>query len=317
MDEPLISVIVPIYKVEAYLIRCVDSIIHQQYSNLEIILVDDGSPDRCGQICDEYALRDARVRVIHRPNGGLSAARNSGLDVCTGEYIGFVDSDDCIHPEMYSRLYQDIFDYNTLLAFCHSDMFSGNAIPHGDTLKGRECRIKDYVMERSLSEHIWWSACTKLYHKSLFNGIRFPINRVNEDYAIMMQIYDRCEQIVVDYNKLYHYYQREGSITSMPLSIHSFDQIQNALEVLDYITSNNPQHVEAAESVLMSSVLRLISYADWNEFRDQVTPLFALCRTRYFSSMKNRYILSKQKILFTLVALHPWCFRVLRKYCLD
>lgn len=318
MDEPLISVIVPIYKVEAYLIRCVDSIIHQQYSNLEIILVDDGSPDRCGQICDEYALLDTRIKVLHRTNGGLSAARNSGLDICTGDYIGFVDSDDCIHPEMYSRLYQDIVDYNTLLAFCHCDKFSGSSIhDEGNLTRGRECRDKDYVMETSMSESKWWSAWTKLYHKSLFKDIRFPINRINEDYAIMMQIYDRCDQIVIDYNNLYHYYQREGSITSMPLNIHSFDQIQNAIEVLDYISSNNPQHIGAAESVLMSSVLRLISYADWNEFHDQVTPLFALCRTRYFSSMINRYILSKQKILLTLIALHPWCFRVLRKYCLD
>lgn len=317
MEGPLISVIVPIYKVEPYLRRCIESIIKQDYQNIEIILVDDGSPDRCGQICEEYALQDTRIKVIHRPNGGLSAARNSGLEICSGEYIGFVDSDDYIHPEMYSRLYKDILDYNTRLAFCHCDKFSGEKIPNGDITLGRECRDKDYVMERSMSETKWWSAWAKLYHRSLFDGIRFPNNRINEDYAIMMFIYDRCDKIVIDYNKLYHYFQREGSISSMAVNIHSFDQVQNALEVLNYITSHNPQHKEAAEFVLMSSVLRLISYADWNVFKEQISPLFALCRKRYFSSIRNRYILTKQKILLSLVALHPWCFHVFRKYCLD
>ncbi len=316
MENPLISVIVPVYKVEPYLRRCVDSIIKQDYQNIEIILVDDGSPDRCGQICDEYAFMDNRIKVIHRQNGGLSAARNSGLDICSGEYIGFVDSDDCIHPEMYSRLYQDIVFFNTRLAFCHCEKFTGE-IPHGDISLGRECRDKDYVMERSMSETIWWSAWAKLYHRSLFNGIRFPDNRINEDYAIMMFIYDRCDRIVIDYNKLYYYFQREGSITSMSVNIHSFDQVQNAIEVLNYIKSNNPQHVEAAEFVLLSSVLRLISYADWNVFKEQLSPLFTICRSHYFSAISNRYILIKQKILLSLAALHPWCFRVFREFCLD
>lgn len=114
---PLISVIVPVYKVEPYLHRCIDSIRNQTYTNLEIILVDDGSPDNCGRICDEYAQKDKRIFVIHQENGGLSAARNSGLDRCSGAYIGFVDSDDCIHPEMYERLYKDICTYHTRLAF--------------------------------------------------------------------------------------------------------------------------------------------------------------------------------------------------------
>ena len=102
--NPLISVIVPVYKVEEYLARCVDSILGQTYRNLEILLVDDGSPDRCGVMCDEYASRDSRIRVIHKENGGLSSARNAAIDVARGEYIGFVDSDDWIEPETYEAL---------------------------------------------------------------------------------------------------------------------------------------------------------------------------------------------------------------------
>ena len=113
--NPLISVIVPVYKVEQFIHRCVDSILNQTYTNLEIILVDDGSPDRCGEICDEYAEKDSRIRVIHQKNGGPSAARNAGLDICTGEYIAFVDSDDYIEPDMLQQLLSGIGSAD----FCH------------------------------------------------------------------------------------------------------------------------------------------------------------------------------------------------------
>ena len=117
-QNPLISVIVPVYKVEKYLHRCVDSILVQTYTNLEIILVDDGSPDRCGAICDEYAAKDSRIRVIHQENGGLSAARNAGLDVCSGEYIAFVDSDDWLDPEMYAVMMAQVREYGCDVVMC-------------------------------------------------------------------------------------------------------------------------------------------------------------------------------------------------------
>ena len=179
---PLISVIVPVYKVEPYLRRCIDSIRNQTYTNLEIILVDDGSPDNCGHICDEYAQKDKRILVIHQENGGLSAARNSGLARCTGAYIGFVDSDDCIHPEMYERLYKDICTYHTRLAFCHPNMCYGS-IPDINKNLPTECRDKEFVILKSMIENIWWSACTKLYERSLFDTIRFLNDKTNEDYT--------------------------------------------------------------------------------------------------------------------------------------
>ena len=102
----LISIVIPVYKAEQYLDQCISSVVNQSYRNLEIILVDDGSPDQCGKLCDEWAEKDKRIRVIHKENGGLSDARNAGLDIASGEYIGFVDSDDFVHPEMYQRLYE-------------------------------------------------------------------------------------------------------------------------------------------------------------------------------------------------------------------
>ena len=198
ISYPLISVIVPIYKVENYIRRCVDSILAQTYPNIEVVLVDDGSPDNCGTICDEYSHRDERVIVIHRKNGGLSAARNSGIDACHGEYIGFVDSDDYISPTMYEQLYNDIAQFGTLLAFCHPEVIRNGQTDNKWYGNHSEIRSKEYVMRRSIEESIWWEAWSKIYHRSLFNNIRFPEGKTNEDFAIMMYIYEQCDKIAIN-----------------------------------------------------------------------------------------------------------------------
>lgn len=254
---PLISVIVPIYKVEPYLHRCINSICNQTYTNLEIILVDDGSPDNCGRICDEYAQKDKRILVIHQENGGLSAARNSGLDRCSGEYIGFVDSDDCIHPEMYERLYKDICTYHTRLAFCHANMCYDN-ISTIDKNLPTICKNKEDVILFSMTKNVWWAAWTKLYERSLFETIRYPQGKTNEDYPITMYIYDMCDKIAINYNKLYNYCIRENSVCTSPLNLRKFDQIDNTLEVMQYMEQNHPVWKPAAEFVFITTLLKLL-----------------------------------------------------------
>ena len=147
--EPLISVIVPVYKVEQYLDECVQSIRNQTYTNLEIILVDDGSPDRCPEMCDEYARQDSRIKVIHKPNGGLSSARNAGLDIATGEYVGFVDSDDIVKPNMYETLLSAFEDEKTIFAVkCQYIRLKNDNLVPQDMWQISETRIippKDYL----------------------------------------------------------------------------------------------------------------------------------------------------------------------------
>ena len=140
-NEPLISIIVPIYKVEDYLDRCIQSILNQSYKNIEIILVDDGSPDRCGSICDAYALTDSRVKVIHKENGGLSDARNAGLEVVNGSLIGFVDSDDLIHPRMYELMLNALTSTHSDISICYYTAFSSEIPKHTECQIGRaSCR---------------------------------------------------------------------------------------------------------------------------------------------------------------------------------
>ena len=184
MDK--ISIIVPVYKVEAYLRECVDSIINQTYKNLEIILVDDGSPDNCPAICDEYALKDERIIVIHQKNGGLSAARNAGLEIATGEYICFVDSDDLIHPQYCEILYNGIHNTDSSFCACRSTTFKNTAT----NLK------LDRVTDVTYSSEIWYDyikhtqmgVWNKIYKSDLFENIRFYNGKIHEDIIFCADI---------------------------------------------------------------------------------------------------------------------------------
>ena len=308
MSQPLISVIVPVYKVEPYLHRCVDSILAQTYPHIEVVLVDDGSPDQCGAICDEYARQDSRVIVVHRKNGGLSAARNSGLEVCHGDYIGFVDSDDYIHPEMYEQLYNDITRFNTSLAFCHTDVIrhgKGDGKKYGS---GSEVQPKTYVMRRALEESIWWSAGTKLYHRSLFDNIRYPEGKTNEDLPVTIRIYDRCDQIAINFNKLYYYCIREGSITTSKLNPQKFDILDNASYVTNYLRKTHPELVKVAQGILLSNALGLLiklrHYQD-NDLETEMQKTISIIRHHWPSLLTNHHMSIWQRILLTAANLHP------------
>ena len=240
----LISVIVPIYNVEKYLRRCVDSIIAQTYSNLEIILVDDGSPDNCPAICDEYAKKDSRVRVIHQKNGGLSAARNAGLDAASGDYIGFVDSDDYIALNMYEKLYNTLRNNSADLAICSIECVDGSGNPlnlysqiSDNFLKNND--IMKILCEKDIVNYI--TAVNRLYKKDLFKTLRFDTGKTNEDEFIAHKIYAQCKTVVTISSPLYFYVQRNDSIMGMPLTINRADGIEGIYNRLQFLKSNYPE----------------------------------------------------------------------------
>lgn len=323
MSAPLISVIVPVYHVEAWLERCVNSIRNQTYCNLEIVLVDDGSPDKCGEICDRLAFEDNRIKVFHRKNGGLSAARNTGLDHCEGDFVGFVDSDDVIHPEMYSRLYRDVAEYGTKLAFCQPLVCYDSEVVFPSAEADSESVSSYDVMRKSLSDLIWFSAWTKLYHRSLFEGLRFPEGRVNEDYPITMRIYDRCDRIVVNHNKLYAYCKRRGSITTTPLNERSFDQVLSAEEVHAFIRETHPEYSCFSARILLSSCLGLLLKTDGayaNEFEVKRNDVFDVIHRYFPEETRNPYLSFSQKALLTAAfsgkcqyAVASWIYRLLKR----
>ena len=217
---PTISVIVPVYKVEPYLRRCVDSILGQTFTDFELILVDDGSPDNCPAICDEYAVKDSRVHVIHQENGGLSAARNAGIDASSGEYLMFIDSDDFISKIMLETLYLRIKTTKTKMAVCGIYCID----EHGqDTGESACCPISYEVisanefLKRLYELHGWFyvPACNKLYHKSLFSGISFPTGMLHEDEFVIADLVFAADIIACVPDKLYYYVRRvNGNITA-------------------------------------------------------------------------------------------------------
>lgn len=229
MNNPKISVIVPVYKVEKYLIKCVDSILAQTYKNLEIILVDDGSPDACPRICDQFAKLDDRIIVIHKENGGLSDARNAGLDIAKGEYIGFVDSDDYISPVMYETLLNRILLDKSELAVCEYVRVYDSDEREKIEKKLHRARKRCYSPNEFISEMFlqcngaYVVAWNKLYKNEIFNTLRFPIGKQHEDEFIIHHVIAQCKKISYIEDEMYYYRQREGSIISKGFNVKSLD----------------------------------------------------------------------------------------------
>ncbi len=211
--KSLISVIVPIYNVEKYLDRCIKSIVNQTYQNLEIILVDDGSTDNSGKICDEYVKKDDRIKVIHKENGGLSDARNVGIENATGRLIGFVDSDDYIDKDMFELLNTDLTKYDADIAICNVKKENENA----ELLE--ECGLEEIrvfnkkeALKLLIKDLIKSYAWNKLYKIELFAKVRFPVGKTMEDVATTYKIFEKAEKIVFEGNTYYHYINRNESI---------------------------------------------------------------------------------------------------------
>lgn len=259
MDD-LISIIVPIYRVEKYLPKCIDSILAQTYANIEVILVDDGSPDNCGRIADDYAARDSRIHVVHKANGGLSSARNAGVDVVKGAYVGFVNSDDYIHPEMYEKLYKAIKNSDASLSICnYAWLNEDGAMVEKDLLGGKvsTCVLSRDEAFSALHERcgrVYVTAVNKLYKTSILDTIRFPEMKVHEDEFTIHHFFALCDKIACISDVLYYYVQRDGNVTCN-YELKNFDSF-NAL-IDRYLFYKKNGYKDLAAKVLGNSAYGL------------------------------------------------------------
>ncbi len=242
MSTPLISVILPIYKVEEYLDRCVNSLLAQSYSNLEIILVDDGSPDRCPQLCDAWAKKDPRIRVVHKKNGGLSDARNAGLAVATGELISFIDSDDWIEPHFFRILYEALSGSGSQIASCeYRKAYEGQPLPPVSSDYQYHTLTTVEAMSALIDNKVQQVVWNKLYRRDLIGDTLFDVGKYHEDEFWSYQIIGRCNKLAVtDYVGL-NYFQRDDSIMGETYSLKRLDAVEAKALRQTYLDRSFPE----------------------------------------------------------------------------
>lgn len=249
--QPLISVIVPVYKVEPYLEKCVDSLLNQTYQNCEIILVDDGSPDKCPKICDAYAEKDTRVHVIHKENGGLSDARNKGVAESKGEYITFVDSDDYVTEDYVEYLWKLIETYQADISV------GGRYVVNMDGTMRQPSILKemredvvlnghDAVKESCYGKILTVSACAKLYRRNIIESIQFPVGRVYEDLAVACSVVGQSKKTVIGTKKIYYYQMRNDSIIKSSITEKEWQDGNYACDMMRKYVEKNYSDLEGA-----------------------------------------------------------------------
>lgn len=250
----LISVIVPIYNVEKYLKECVDSIINQNYTNIEILLIDDGSTDNSGNLADGYKLNDNRVIVFHKKNGGLSDARNYGIKCSKGKYLCFVDSDDVLASDYLSSMYENIIKYKTSISACGMCHLYSNGIKKEYNFQGIDKLFQGDEAQIYLNVLGYYnvSCCNKLFDRKLFKNEIFPVGKKSEDWFIMYKLIEHSKSIYYNSDSKYYYRQRDGSITKNTSA--NLDAIEAAKNVYNYFINNDKVIPYASQSLIFSII---------------------------------------------------------------
>lgn len=305
----MISIIVPVYNVEKYLDRCIESIINQTYKNIEIILVDDGSTDKSGEICDNYANLDTRIEVIHKVNGGVSSARNKGLDIANGEYIGFVDSDDYIHPKMYETLLSNLIDYDADISMCNyikgiEDNYNFKKIKNNleilNTLEQMNCLYNDKVGQIL-------GCYLKLYKRELFNSLRFKENKIFEDWLIVHQIHFKSNKMVYTSDALYYYRKREGSIIHSEFNIKKLDALYVFKERILFFNNYNLNLRNKSISQYINAIFKYYYKAkkELGLSDKNLKHLRKDFKKVYFICMKSNQFYLKEKMTWIMFIFNP------------
>lgn len=266
--QKMISIIIPVYNVKEYLTKCVESIVNQSYPKLEIILVDDGSTDGSGEICDLLSWEDERIQVIHKKNGGLSSARNAGIDIAKGDFIGFVDSDDYIAEEMYEVLLTNLQKNAADISICNRwyEREDGTKfLRYKPTADVMIMDSKKAILEMNSFRTFDMSVCDKLYQRELFEGIRFPEGKLSEDFYIMYRLFDKAEKICYISAPLYYYMQRTGSISHNKKI--NFDFVKAAKEQMEYIEKKYPELAGCVHSSYASANMTVYNFHKKNKVK--------------------------------------------------
>lgn len=323
MESTLISVVVPVYNIEDYLERCVNSICSQTYQNLEILLVDDGSTDGSGALCDELTQKDSRIRVFHKQNGGSSSARNFGIAQAKGAYVGFVDSDDYISSDMYELLWKAVEQYDCEIAQIGRDEIDeqGNKLPNICEPPKEEEMIPSEAFLREMLLHKGdCSFCTKLVRKDLFKAAGFPEGELNEDFHLLVKLLPRIKGIISLPQQTYHVFYRLGSNTRKKdpdaFSRVFLDNVNNADMAERMVADKYPGLKDIAFRFGMHQRLEYLLHipvSKMNSGTESYTNICEHVRKNCIKAWRSPYLTGKNKIYLTMFAIAPKTIRVVHK----
>ena len=304
-----LSVIVPVYKVEKYLHRCIDSILNQDFSDYELILVDDGSPDKCGVICDEYEKKDSRIKVIHKENGGLSSARNAGIDIMSGEYVTFIDSDDFIHPSMFSSMMGEMKNQNADISIC-SFLRTSEKVDYPDTsLKYKAFNNTESVKMLYSVGISFITAWGKIYKSSLFENIRYPHGKYHEDEFTTYKLLYSAKKVIFTEDRLYFYYVNPESIIQSSFSEKHLDALDAFVERTSFFLEKKEKALAELSAHALISRIMYSHQCLWREKNLKNKSLLIKKALSYLDkSQKKGYISSlssKQQLWAKLFFLSP------------
>lgn len=308
MEEKKISIIVPVYRVERYLERCVNSLISQTYKNIEIILVDDGSPDQCPAMCDNYAEKDDRVIVVHKKNGGLSDARNVGLDIATGEYIAFVDSDDWVEMDFVETLYRNAKNENADISIIGCTLVWDNGRrksvgqDEGYYVFDKETAIKEMLMQRKFGCMV----CQKMYKKQIFDAVRFPVGKLYEDVAVSMPTFLKAKKVVISGKSGYNYYQRSDSIVNSKFDRQKLYFLHCCQEIISYSDTHDKIYDTEAHVFYLRALMTfvLILYQNPENEKKTLGYLEREIKNNRKYIWKNSCLELRKKIVLSLICIH-------------
>lgn len=315
-----ISIIIPVYNVEKYLDRCIKSVINQTYKNLEIILIDDGSSDKSGDICDKYSKIDSRIISIHQENMGLSGARNTGLDVATGAFVGFVDSDDWIAPNMYELLINTAEQYNTdivsskYVLVTNENEYINNKNSLSIEVYNDDDKLKYYLRNSLSATSLEIPVCTKLYNRNLFKEIRFPIGKIYEDIYTNYLLFSKAKQIAVINEVCYFYFQNKNSITKSQFQKKNLDLITACNQIIDAVVLESDSELLSLAITFkcknyLSLLIKLVNVKEESDLKKKLSKYIKENKEHWEDSLVSKkykimlYLASYSLILFKIVVL--------------
>lgn len=312
-----LSIIVPVYKVEKYIDKCVQSILAQTFIDFELILVNDGSPDQCGELCEKWAEMDGRIVVVHKENGGLSDARNTGIDIARGDYIGFVDSDDYIKEDMFEVLIRNMEEYNADISMCgYADVYDSGIRGESDDRQvyiwNQEEAIHQILLGKLLSVHAW----VKLYRKKLFQNIRYPKGKISEDAYIIMSIMAQVRVAVFTPKTEYFYVHRGDSINTSVYKDIDLTRIEAHKNNYEYIIKKYPKMAQLAYDRYLGAigfVAHKIAMTKGIKLDNTKKTLFQLLRKNMFTIYRSEYFSTQRKISVSLLVVNRTLYRKLMR----